>query len=130
MDLFINLAIRRASVFIIQHYLVKKIYRILNHLNNSGKGEVSKVLASLVDWKKAFSRQDPALGINSFIENKVRPSLIPILMNYFQGRKGFVKWRGLHSETKDIYGGSPQGGFFGILSYLSQSNDNSEMVDP
>ena len=51
-------------------------------------------------------------------------------MNYFQGRKGFVKWKGLHSETKDIYGGGPQGGFFGIFSYPSQSNDNSDMVNP
>ena len=114
----------------IQHYLVKMIYKILNHLDNSSKGEVSAVIASLIDWKEAFSRQDPTIGINSFIENKVRPSLIPMLMNYFQGRKGFVMWKGLYSETKDIYGGGPQGGFFGILSYLSQSNDNSDMVNP
>ena len=106
------------------------IYKILSFLDNSSKGEVSAVIASLVDWKEAFSRQDPTLGIKSFIENKVRPSLIPMLINYFQGRKGFVKWKGLHSETKDIYGGGPQGGFFEILSYLSQSNDISDMVDP
>ena len=41
-----------------------------------------------------------------------------------------MKWKGIHSKTKDIHGGGPQGGFFGILEYLSQSNDNSEMVDP
>ena len=53
-----------------------------------------------------------------------------MLINYFQGRKGFVKWKGEHSETKNIHGGGPQGGFFGILEFLSQSNDNVEMVDP
>ena len=33
----------------IQHYLVKMIYMILSHLDNSSKGEVSAVIASLVD---------------------------------------------------------------------------------
>ena len=53
-----------------------------------------------------------------------------MLISYFQGRKGFVKWRGINSQTKHIHGGGPQGGFFGILEYLSQSNYNAEMVDP
>ena len=108
-----------------QHYLVKMIHKILSSLDNNSKGDIFAVIASLVDWKQAFNRQDPTLGINSFIENGVRPALIPMLISYFQGRKGFVKWKGLHSETKDIHGGGPQGGFFGILEYLSQSNDNS-----
>ena len=41
-----------------------------------------------------------------------------------------MKWKGVHSKTKHILGRGPQGGFLGILEYLSQSNDNSEMVDP
>ena len=60
----------------------------------------------------------------------MRPALIPVLISYFQGRKGFVQWKGINSQTKHIHGGGPQGGFFGILDYLSQSNDNAEMVDP
>ena len=52
-----------------------------------------------------------------------------MLENYFQGRKGFVKWKDTYSDTKDIHGGGPQGGFFGIIEYLSQSNDNSETID-
>ena len=53
-----------------------------------------------------------------------------MLINYFQDRRGFVKWKGCESEIKDIFGGGPQGEFFGIISYLSQSNDICEMIDP
>ena len=105
------------------------IHNILSSLDNNSKGDIFAVIASLVDWKQAFSRQDPTLGIQSFIENGIRPSLLPMLANYFQGRKAFVKWKGTNSETKDSHGGGPQGGFFGIIKFLSQSNDNSETID-
>lgn len=52
-----------------------------------------------------------------------------MLINYFPGRKGFVRWNGFQSETKDIFGGGPQGGFLGILEYLSQSNNNADMFE-
>ena len=72
----------------IQHYLVKFVDKILEALD---KNESTAVLATLVDWKEAFSRQCPKLGIESFIENGVRPSLIPLMINYFQGRKMQVR---------------------------------------
>ena len=53
-----------------------------------------------------------------------------MLINYFQGRRGYVKWKNLYSEVKDIYGRGPQGGILGIIEYLSQSNDNADMIDP
>ena len=34
-------------------------------------------------WE-AFTRQDATLGIKSFIENKVRPGLIPLLISFFE----------------------------------------------
>ena len=52
-----------------------------------------------------------------------------MLTNYFQGRKGFFKWKGIQSDEKDIHGGGPQGGFFGNLSFLSQSNDSVENIN-
>ena len=55
-------------------------------LNNNRKGEILAVLASLIDWKKAFNRQDATLGIRSFMENGVRPAIIPMMINYFQRR--------------------------------------------
>ena len=76
----------------IQHYLIKFIDSVLMNLDNNSKGDIFAALATFVDWKQAFNRQDPRLGIESFIENGVRPSLIPLLINYFQGREMFIKW--------------------------------------
>merc|ERR1712208_43370 len=83
----------------------------------------------MVDWKQAFSRQCPKLGIESFIKNGVRPALIPTLISYFQGRKMKVKWHGQMSTTRDLKGGGPQWSSFGIWEYLSQSNDNADYVE-
>ena len=113
----------------IQHYLVKFIDRVLQSVDSaSAKKEACAVLATLVDWKQAFPRQCPKLGVKSFIENGVRPALIPLLINYFQGRKMIVKWKGQLSSEKELKGGGPQGSTFGIWEYLSQSNTNAECI--
>ena len=75
----------------IQHYLIRFIDRILSTLDKSFKRETCSVLATLVDLKQAFPRQCPKLGVESFIKNGVRPALIPLLVNYFQGRQIKVK---------------------------------------
>ena len=75
-----------------QHYLIKMIDQILTSLDTNDIKEVNAVIAQLIDWNQAFDRQCPKLGVNSFIENGVRKSLIPILINYFQDRRMTVKW--------------------------------------
>ena len=113
----------------IQHYLIKLIDRVLEATDKKSKNGSVAVLATLVDWKEAFSRQCPKLGIESFIENGVRPALIPMLINFFQGRHMKVKWHGVLSEERELRGGGPQGSTFGIWEYLSQSNDSAQCVD-
>ena len=105
----------------IQHYLVKMIDRILAGLDGNSKRESCAVLATLVDWKQAFPRQCPKLGVESFIRNGVRPALIPVLISYFQGRRMKVKWHGEMSKERELKGGGPQGSTFGIWNtYPSQ----------
>ena len=113
----------------IQHYLVKFLDRVLSSLDRANRSETTAVIATLVDWKQAFPRQCPKLGIQSFIKNGVRPSLIPLIANFFQNRKMRVKWHGKLSKIRELNGGGPQGSSFGIWEYLSQSNDNAEFVD-
>ena len=108
----------------IQHYLVGVLDKIIQAVDNSSKSESVAVLSTLVDWKQAFPRQCPKLGIESFIQNGVRPSLIPVLMNYFQGRQMKVRWHGEMSEARELKGGGPQGSTFGLWEYLSQSNES------
>ena len=69
------------------------------------------------------------LGIESFLHNGVRPSLIPVLVNYFQDRQMSVKWHGCRSVPREIKGGGPQGATLGILEYLSQSNNSADCVN-
>ena len=85
--------------------------------------------ATFVDWKQAFQRQCPKLGVESFIKNGVRPALIPILVSYFQGRFMKVKWKNEYSSERELKGGGPQGGSLGIWEYLSQSNDNANCIN-
>ena len=111
-----------------QHYLIKLIDRILSVTDNNAKGECIAVLGTLVDWKAAFPRQDHTLGIKSFIRNGVRASLIPILASFFEGRSMRVAWRGKLSSEKQLPGGGAQGSSWGVLEYLSQSNNNADNV--
>ena len=113
----------------IQHYLIQMVHKILSALDNNIKGDVFAVIANLIDWNSAFPRQCPKLGVESFMQNGVRPSLIPVLVNYFQERKMSVKWHGCFSVPKDIKGGGPQGATIGLLEYLSQSNNSADCVN-
>ena len=112
----------------IQHYLINMIHAILSALDNNSKGETFAVIANFIDWNSAFPRQCPQLGVESFQRNGVRPALIPVLINYFQDRQMSVKWRGCQSVPRNITGGGPQGATIGLLEYLSQSNNNADIV--
>ena len=109
----------------IQHYLVKMINKILIDTDTRG---ISAVLASFIDWKDAFPTQCPILGIKSFLDCGVRPSLIPVLIDYFKNRSVEVKWHGKKSEQKEVPGGGPQGAYIGSLEYKTQSYNNANCV--
>ena len=112
----------------IQHYLIKMVHRILTALDNNSRRETFAVIASLIDWNTAFPRQYPKLGIEAFMKNGFRPSLIPVLINYFHEREMSVKWHGCRSVPRKINGGGPQGATIGILEYLAQSNNSADCV--
>ena len=113
----------------IQHYLIDMIHRILTVVDDNSSKQKFAVIANYIDWDNAFPRQCPKLGIESFIHNGVRPSLIPVLVNYFQDREMSVKWHGCRSVPRKIKGGGPQGATIGLLEYLSQSNNSADMIN-
>jgi hypothetical protein len=114
----------------VQHYLVMMLNKILTSLDKNSQNESMAVILNLIDWSQAFDRQCPNLGVKSFIENGVRKSLIPVLINYFQNRVMYVKWHGVLSKKRDLPGGGPQGCSMGIIEYLSLSSDSANFVDP
>ena len=101
-----------------QHYLIGMIHRILTALDKNTQRENFAVVANYIDWNSAFPRQDPKLGVESFLRNGVRPALIPVLTSYFQDLEMRVKWYGCQSA----------GATLGLLEYLSQSNNNADCV--
>ena len=113
----------------IQHYLLKMIHTILLAVDANSKNQAKAVIVQMIDWKGAFDRQCHKLGVQSFLNNGVRKSLIPILISYFQNRQMFVKWNGCHSTPHSLTGGGAQGGELGQLEYLAQSNDNVDFLD-
>ena len=112
----------------VQHYLVKLIHQVLIGLDTNKKSESYAVIMSMIDWAQAFDRQSHVLGLQSFIDNGVRPSLIPILLSFFQDRRMRVKWKGGLSSEKFLPGGGPQGGLLGTLEYTSQSDGNTNFL--
>ena len=113
-----------------QHYLIKMVDRILTALDTNNQGEKYAVVLQLVDWAQAFDRQCPQLGIESFLKNGVRKSVIPVLISYFQDRKMKVKWHNKLSTQRNLPGGGPQGSSIGGLEYDSQSNSNTDFLTP
>ena len=110
------------------HYLIKMVNRILTAVDQNSQKEAMAVIVKMVDWSQAFDRQSHKLGVESFIKNGVRPSLVPILISFFQQRRMVVKWNGEVSTSRVLNGGGPQGGLMGILEYLSQTNDNTDFI--
>ena len=113
-----------------QHYLIKMVDRILTVLDTNNQSEAYAVIIQLIDWSQAFDRQCPKQGIQSFIKNGVRKSIIPVLISYFQNRKMKVKWKKNLSTSRNLPGGGPQGSNLGLIEYDSQSNDNTDFLSP
>ena len=110
----------------INHYLVFMIDTILKALDGSAGGHHIAVIASLIDWSKAFDRQNATLAVKSFQDNGVRPCLIPLLISFFEDRLMTVNWHSVKSGVKRLPGGAPQGASLGVWSFLSQTNNNPE----
>ena len=67
------------------------LHKILTSLDKNSVSQSIAVILQMVDWSQAFDRLSHKLGIQSFLDNGVRPSLIPILISFFQKRKMIVK---------------------------------------
>ena len=112
----------------INHYLIKMINKILISVDKNSNKDKFSVIATMLDYSQAFERQSNYLGIQSFIQNNVRLSLIPTLINFFKNRKLSVKWKKTLSDAKEVSGGGPQGGNAGILEYISLTKGNLDFI--
>ena len=79
----------------------------------------------MLDYSQAFEKVSHQRGIRSFINNNVRPPLIPVLISFFENREIQVKWNGMFSKVMKVNAGSAQGvSAGGVLEFLSLTNGN------
>ena len=102
--------------------------QILTILDTNSSSEKNALIATLIDWSQAFDRQDSTQIIDSFVNNGLRPNLVPILSSFFKDREMTVKWHDRLSSTRKLPGGCPQGSTFGLIGYEVNSNDNSDHI--
>ena len=86
------------------------------------------MLCTFIDWKGAYSRQSHILGVRYFLENGVRPSLIPLLISYFQSRELKIKWHDKFSLSRKMPGSGAMGSNIGNWEFDSQINHNADCV--
>ena len=110
-----------------EHMLVCLVDRILKLLET--KEGRAAVISSQYDWSNAFDRQDPTKTIQKFISMGIRPSLIPILIDFLSNRSMKLKYNKEQAGPFNLVGGSPQGSFLGQMAYTSGCHDNTERIN-
>ena len=75
----------------LNHLLLKMINKILTAVDRNAASEKYAVVLTMLDMAQAFERQSHLHGVQAFIDQGVRPSLIPVLIDFFTGRDIVVK---------------------------------------
>ena len=104
----------------ISHYLIEFMTFILYNLDNK---DPTAVLACLIDFSKAFNRQDHNVLITKLSDLGVPSWLLKIVMAFLNERTMVVRYKGETSQPKPLPGGGPQGALLGLLLFLVLIND-------
>ena len=118
----------------ISHYLIELINFILYNQDNQ---EPTAVLACLIDFSKAFNRQDHNILITKLSDMGVPAWLLKLVIAFLKNRSMVVRYKGKVSNPKLLPGGGPQGTLLGLLLFLvlvnevgyeGQCNNNGEII--
>ena len=101
------------------HYMIEFLNFIL-HETESGS---TAVLACLVDFSKAFNRQDHTILIEKLCNLGVPGWLLKLVISFLENRCMKVKYKGSYSSLFSLPGGGPQGTLLGLFLFLVLIND-------
>ena len=104
----------------INHYLIDFISFILY---NQDQTEPLSILAAMIDFKKAFNRQNHAILITKLGDMGVPGWLLMIVVGFLEERELEVTYKGEKSGSKKLPGGGPQGTVLGMFLFLVLIND-------
>ena len=77
----------------------------------------------MIDFSKAFNRQNHNLLITKLSNMGVPAWLLRIVMAFLSDRTMVVRFRGATSSLKRLPGGGPQGTLLGLLLFIVLIND-------
>jgi len=104
----------------ITHYLIEFINFILSCQDSDDQ---TAILAVMVDFSKAFNRQNHNLLITKLSDMGVPSWLLRIIIGFLTDRRMIVKYKGVKSSVKYLPGGGPQGTLLGLLLFIVLIND-------
>ena len=104
----------------ITHYIIEFINFVLS---NQESVEPTAILACMVDFSKAFNRQNHNVLIAKLSDMGVPAWLLRIVMAFLTERSMVVRYKGAKSTIKSLPGGGPQGTLLGLLLFLVLIND-------
>ena len=102
------------------HYLIELVNFILS--NQESKDPIA-VLACMIDFSKAFNRQNHNLLITKLSDMGVPTWLLKLVMAFLSDRTMVVRYNGATSTSRRLPGGGPQGTLLGLLLFLVLIND-------
>ena len=111
----------------VEHMIVKLLDRIHSLLDENP--DKSAVLAVGIDWHSAFDRVDPTKCVSKFIKLGLRPSLVPVLIDYLTDRTMSVKFNGEVSPVFNLTGQGQQGSQLGQVAYTVSNSDAANGPD-
>ena len=104
----------------ITHYLIEFINFILMKQDDNKK---TAVLTCMIDFSKAFNRQNHHILVTKLCDMGVPGWLLRIIIGFLSDRKMLVRYKGESSSVKTLPGGGPQGTLLGLLLFLVLIND-------
>ena len=104
----------------ITHYIIEFINFVLS---NQESTEATAILACMVDFSKAFNRQNHNVLITKLSDMGVPAWLLKIVMAFLTDRNMVVRYKGAKSSKKYLPGGGPQCTLLGFLLFLVLIND-------
>ena len=103
----------------ITHYLIEFVNFVLY---NQDMSSPRAVLAVMVDFKKAFNRQNQNKLITLLSDMGVPGWLLSIIIGFLTNRELILRYKGGQSDRKRLPGGSPQGTRLGMFLFLIMIN--------
>ena len=104
----------------ITHYVIEFINFVLSCQDSNDQ---TAVIASFVDFQKAFMRQNHNKLIEKLSDLDVPGWLLKIVIGFLKQRSMVVIYKGSQSSVKQLPGGGPQGTLLALLLFLVLVND-------